>query len=208
MLSACAPVETAPQAAAPETRPTSAVPTPSPTPTPTKKRRPAPTSTISVPTSDTDPGSVGSDREAEPERFVIGDIDLPVQPMGVGDDGWMALPTTAYAVGWYEYGARPADQAGTTVLAGHVDTKAEGLGPLAALRDVDEGTEIKVTSTDGKPRRYAVTDVETIRKARVQLDQIFARDGEETLVVITCGGPYSRSTGYRDNVIVTAEPLS
>ena len=71
----------------------------------------------------------------------------------------MELPTTAYAVGWYEFGARPADRAGTTVLAGHVDTKAEGLGPLAALRRVDEGTEIALTAVDGTSRRYSVTDV-------------------------------------------------
>jgi LPXTG-site transpeptidase (sortase) family protein len=129
-----------------------------------------------------------------------------VLPVGVADDGTMELPTTAFAIGWYEYGARPADGAGTTVLAGHVDTKAEGLGPLAALRGVDEGDEITVSPQDGESRRYSVTDVEIISKARVPLEQIFAREGEETLVVITCGGPYSPSTGYRDNVVVTARP--
>lgn len=187
-------------------RPTSEVPSPSPTPT--KKRPSAPTSTVSVPMSDTEPSAAGADRETRPERFALGDIDLPVLPVGVADDGMMELPTTAYAIGWYEYGARPSDEAGTTVLAGHVDTVAEGLGPLSALREIDEGAEITVSAVNGRPRRYAVTDVETIRKAQVPLERIFAREGEETLVVITCGGPYSRSTGYRDNVIVTAAPVS
>ena len=90
---------------------------------------------------------------------MLGDIDLPVLPVGVADGGMMGLPTTAYAVGWYEFGARPADRAGTTVLAGHVDTKAEGLGPLAALRGVDQGSEIVVTAMDGTSRRYRVTEV-------------------------------------------------
>lgn len=157
--------------------------------------------------SDTEPSAPGSERKTRPERFALGGIDLPVTPVGVADDGMMALPTTAYAVGWYEFGARPADRAGTTVLAGHVDTKAEGLGPLAALRRVDEGAEIVLTAIDGKTRRYSVTDVAVTRKTRVALEEIFARDGDETLVVITCGGPYSRATGYRDNVIVTAEPI-
>ena len=161
-----------------------------------------------MPVSNAEPSPAGSDRRTRPDRFVLGDIELPVQPVGVADDGWMELPTTAYAIGWYRFGARPADRAGTTVLAGHVDTKAEGLGPLAALRDVNEGAEIVLTAADGRSRRYAVNDVEMIRKARVPLEQIFAREGPETLVVITCGGPYSRSTGYRDNVIVTAAPLS
>ena len=156
--------------------------------------------------SDTEPSAAGSDRKTRPERFVLGEIDLPVLPVGVADDGMMGLPTTAYAVGWYEFGARPADRAGITVLAGHVDTKAEGLGPLAALRGVDEGTQIVVTAIDGTSRRYRVTEVTEIRKARVPLEQIFAREGPERLVVITCGGPYSRDTGYRDNIIVKARP--
>ena len=206
VLAACAPAGPEPSVAPPVTT-ASAGPSATPSPTPTKSRKkPAPTSTVSVPITDTDPSTAGSARATRPERFVLGNIDLPVTPVGVTDDGMMELPTTAYAVGWYSYGARPADRAGTTVLAGHVDTKAEGLGPLAALRGVDEGTEIAVAAVDGKSRRYRVTDVEVIRKVRVPLEQIFARDGDETLVVITCGGPYSRSTGYRDNVIIRARP--
>ena len=60
-------------------------------------------------------------------------------PVGVADDGMMELPETRRQVGWYEFGARPADRAGNTVLAGHVDTTAEGLGPLAGCAGVDEG---------------------------------------------------------------------
>ena len=161
-----------------------------------------------MPISNTQPSPAGTDRKTRPDRFVLGDVDLPVQPVGVADDGWMELPTTAYAMGWYRFGARPADRAGTTVLAGHVDTKAEGLGPLAALRGVDEGAEIELSTADGTTRRYEVTDVAVIRKARVPLERIFAREGPETLVVITCGGPYRRATGYRDNVVLTAAPVS
>lgn len=169
-------------------------------------RTPAPTSTLEVPLSDTDPSVAGSEGGTRPVRFVVGEIDLPVLPVGVADDGMMELPTTAYAVGWYSHGARPADRAGATVLAGHVDTRKEGLGPLAGLRSVNRGAEIELTAADGMSRRYRVSDVQGIRKARVPLEQIFARDGAETLVVITCGGPYDRRTGYRDNVILTARP--
>lgn len=206
-LAACSPAQPGPGAAAPEPPPSSAAPTSTPTPTP-RARKAAPTSTVSVPLSGTEPSPAGADRKTRPDRFALDDIDLPVEPVGVADDGWMELPTTAYAVGWYRFGARPADRVGTTVLAGHVDTRAEGLGPLAALRGVDEGDEIALTAADGTIRRYSVTEVDLIRKARVPLEQIFAREGPETLVVITCGGPYSRSTGYRDNVIVTATPVS
>ena len=167
-LAACTPLPEPPPSVATPLSP------PAATPTPTKRKS---ASTIDVPMSDTEPSVAGSDRKTRPERFVLGDIDLPVLPVGVADGGMMGLPTTAYAVGWYEFGARPADRAGTTVLAGHVDTKAEGLGPLAALRGVDQGSQIVVTAIDGTSRRYRVTEVREIRKARVPLEQIFTRDG-------------------------------
>ena len=50
--------------------------------------------------------------------------------------------------------ATPADRAGSTVLAGHVDTKREGLGPLARLRTIEPGTEITVSADQGGTRRY------------------------------------------------------
>jgi LPXTG-site transpeptidase (sortase) family protein len=183
--------------AVPTSAPSSAAPSPSRSPRPVK----------TVPITNTQPSAVGSDRASRPGRFVLGSIDLPVVPVGVADDGGMKLPSTAYAIGWYSFGARPADRSGTTVLAGHVDTRKEGLGPLAALRAVDRGAKITLTAADGTARRYRVDEVRAIRKARVPLESIFSREGEERLVVITCGGPYDRSTGYRDNVIVTARPM-
>jgi len=126
--------------------------------------------------------------------------------MGVTDNGLMALPDTVTQVGWYEYGARPADRAGSTVLAGHVDTTREGLGPLAGLTDLKAGTAIMVRTGEGGARRYRVTSVRKISKERVRLPELFARDGAERLVLITCGGPFDRRTGYRDNVVVLAEP--
>ena len=127
-------------------------------------------------------------------------------PVGVADNGLMALPDTVAQVGWYEFGARPADRAGSTVLAGHVDTTREGLGPLSRLRELGPGAEIVVASQQGSARRYRVASVRKISKARVRLPELFARDGVERLVLITCGGPFDRRTGYRDNVVVLAEP--
>jgi LPXTG-site transpeptidase (sortase) family protein len=149
-----------------------------------------------------------SERRTRPDRLRVpaAGIDLPVIPVGVADDGLMALPETVAQVGWYEFGARPADRAGSTVLAGHVDTKREGLGPLARLRTIEPGTEITVSAEQGGTRRYRVTSVRKIDKDRVRLPEIFARDGAERLVLITCGGPFDRRTGYRDNVVLEAEP--
>jgi len=183
-------------------------PAPSPAVRPTTPVRTAtPSSTSTVPVRDADLSMAGSDRGSRPARLVIGPIDLPVVPVGVREDGTMELPDTVNAIGWYQFGARPADRSGTTVLAGHVDTRKEGLGPLAGLRSVDRGAEIRLTAADGTSRRYRVARVQTIRKARLPLEQLFARGGAENLIVITCGGPYDRQTGYRDNVVLTARPV-
>jgi hypothetical protein len=38
---------------------------------------------------------------------------------------------------------------------------------------------------------------------------IFARDGPQQLVLITCGGPFDPSTGnYEDNIAAFATPIS
>jgi LPXTG-site transpeptidase (sortase) family protein len=142
-----------------------------------------------------------------PRRFRVPalQLDLPVVPVGVDSAGSMALPETVHQVAWYRFSARPGQPTGTTVLAAHVDTVQDGLGPFARLHQASEGDEMAVEIA-GKTRRYVVTSVNKIAKSDVPLDQVFRRDGPPELKVITCGGTFSRRDGYRDNVIVTASP--
>ncbi|WP_375424116.1 class F sortase [uncultured Friedmanniella sp.] len=143
-----------------------------------------------------------------PARFAAASIgvDLPVVRTGVSDDGLMQLPETNREVAWYRYGSRPGDPAGTTVLAAHVDTRTEGLGPFARLRQLRRGAGLAVTDATGRTRRYTVTSVADVPKSRIPLDQLFRTDGPPGLTVLTCGGPFSQQTGYRDNIVVTAQP--
>jgi LPXTG-site transpeptidase (sortase) family protein len=175
--------------------------TPAPSPTASAEPRPAPVPTVRATLRP------AAQEAPAPRRFVAADldIDLSVVPVGVDDAGLMRLPETVREVAWYEYSARPGSPSGTTVLAGHVDTLAEGLGPFARLRELDEGDPLTV-EVEGRTRRYVVTGVEKVAKSEVPLDQVFRRDGGHELKVITCGGTFSRRTGYRDNVIVTAVP--
>lgn len=146
-------------------------------------------------------------REPQPRRLRIGalDLDLPVVPVGVDRDGLMELPETVRQVGWYRFGPPPGADAGTAVLAGHVDTLRDGLGPFARLRELDEGDEL-VVEVGGTARRYVVRSVARVAKSEVPLDRVFRRDGAPTLALITCGGSFSRRDGYADNLIVTAIP--
>jgi len=120
----------------------------------------------------------------------------------------MALPATAFAVAWYRFGAGPLDRAGATVLAGHVDTRDEGVGPLAALASVRGGDLVEVRA--GRHIiTYRITAVTRISKALIDLPAVFSRAGRPRLHLVTCGGVYlPEEGGYQDNVVVAARRVA
>ena len=135
-------------------------------------------------------------------------IALPVEPVGVQDDGQMEIPPAAEVAGWYRFGAAPGDAEGTVVIAAHVDSVASaGLGPFAKLADLAVGDQVRLTTADGGVVTYAVTGRTSVAKPDVAWGDVFTRDGGHRLVLVTCGGVWHEDRrSYSDNVIVTAEP--
>ena len=135
-------------------------------------------------------------------------VDAPVEPVGVRDDGQMALPDDVDRLAWYRFGPVPGAE-GSAVFAGHVDDADQGLGALAPLRDAEPGAEVVVTDAAGTATRWRVVSREVLEKQALPVDRLFARTGEPRLVLVTCGGPFLPGVGgYRDNVVVVAEPLT
>lgn len=135
-------------------------------------------------------------------------VRMPVLPRGVDDVGAMALPASAFAVGWYRFGSRPLDRTGATVLAGHVDTRAEGAGPLASLTGLRTGDLIEVRAGN-RTVTYRTTSVTRLSKALIDLPAVFSREGRPRLHLVTCGGTYLPAEGgYQDNVVVAAQRVS
>ena len=131
-------------------------------------------------------------------------LDLPVRPVGVAEDGQMWLPRDLGVVGWYRYGPAPGAP-GSAVLAGHVDSWKDGVGPLARLREVEVGDAVVVRTAKGTVL-HTVTAVEQYPKQALP-DSVFQRNGPARLRLITCGGEFDEEAGsYRDNLVVTAEP--
>jgi hypothetical protein len=134
-------------------------------------------------------------------------VDAPVDQVGVDGEGRMAIPEDVDRIGWYRFGAAPG-QAGSAVVAGHVDDAEQGLGVLARLSTADVGDEMRVTDAAGTTTRWRVVSRELISKQALPLDQLFRRDGPPRLTLVTCGGPFlPEYRSYRDNVVVVAEPL-
>lgn len=136
-------------------------------------------------------------------------IDMPVEPHGVDADNLMSLPVSPFRAGWYKFGPGPASTDGATVIAAHVDSLAEGVGPFAQLRRAEVGASVTVADATGETHEYVVISVERIAKAEVPLDRVFSKDGPPVVVLVTCGGEFDRNAdSYRDNYIVTAERVS
>jgi hypothetical protein len=184
------------------------------TPVPPVPAAPAPLSS-SVPTGDAAPAVPTRAAAPSPPAVVpppvrlavpaLG-VDTPVDPVGVGADGSMALPDDVDRVGWYRFGPVPGAE-GSAVLAGHVDSWDQGLGALAPLREAAVDDEVLVTDAAGATTRWRVVGREVLEKEALPLDTLFARGGAPRLVLVTCGGPYLPDLrSYRDNVVVVAVP--
>jgi len=162
-----------------------------------------------VPVRDGRVGAAVPVRGAVPVR-----VDLPslgvtaaIRPVGVDRSGDLQIPADVAAVGWYRYGPRPGDPAGSTVLSGHVDSAEQGRGAFFRLRQLRPGDPVIVHGTDGRTRRYRVVAREEWPKTEVPLDRLFARGGAPRLTLVTCGGGFRENAhSYLDNIAVTAVP--
>lgn len=134
------------------------------------------------------------------------DVDAPVVPVGLEPDGSMEIPGATEA-GWYHYGVRPGDGAGSAVIAGHVD-HARQPGVFIELRRLEVGSEIVVTDTEGVARQFVVAERYQVDKDSLPGPELFRRDGQALLTLITCGGAFDRKQReYADNIIVRAVPV-
>ncbi|GIG36710.1 class F sortase [Cellulomonas pakistanensis] len=187
----------------------SSPPTPSATPSPTDP--PPAAAAPAVPVAPATPPPAAAPSPTAPVRVAIAgrDVEVPVDPVGVAPDGQMEIPPLAERGGWYRFGADPGDDAGTTVVAAHVDSIASGgAGPFARLVDVRPGDSVEVTLADGSTRAYAVDAVTRFPKDEARWPDVFTRDGPPRLALVTCGGEFDRaSRHYVDNVLVTATPV-
>lgn len=144
-----------------------------------------------------------------PVRVVVdgSPIDMPVVPVGVEDNSVMTIPDNHVELGWYRYGPAPGADEGAAVVAGHVDTLTE-VTPMARLKDVPVGAEVRVERADGSVLRYRTESVQHVHKTSLADADLFRRTGEPVLHLVTCGGEWLEEIGdYEDNVVLRAVPV-
>ena len=135
------------------------------------------------------------------------EVDAPIGQYGVNNrTGEMDVPDNVTEVGWYRFGPKPGE-AGSAVLAAHVDLASSGPGVFYNLRTLEEGDRMSVLYEDGSEAEFRVVARVTYEKDELPLDVIFSREGPSVLTLITCGGAFnSNISRYDSNVVVYAVP--
>ncbi|MET9159442.1 class F sortase, partial [Streptomyces parvulus] len=141
-----------------------------------------------------------------PDRIRIPaiEVDAPMTGLGLTPSGSLDVPPAEKKnlAGWYEAGTTPGET-GTAIVAGHVDN-AEGPAVFYRLGALKKGAAIEVDRRDGGVALFTVDAVEVYAADDFPDAKVYGAAHRPELRVITCGGGYSRSTGYQGNVVVFA----
>ncbi|MEV1019069.1 class F sortase [Streptomyces sp. NPDC050264] len=131
-------------------------------------------------------------------------VDAPLMGLGLNPSGSLDVPPPRRKnlAGWYEDGTRPGER-GTAVVAGHVDN-AVGPAVFYGLGALTRGRTIEIDRRDGSVAVFTVDAVEVYAAKDFPDEKVYGAAPRPELRVITCGGAYSRRTGYQGNVVVFA----
>jgi hypothetical protein len=187
-------LNSAPQTTAPATtsRPHSKSPSPSKSKTHTKSNSSSPTRPVMPPPiMQLSLDSLGIKAPVISVSTVGGAIDVPADPNYVGI---------------WDQGARPTWKRGSVVIDGHVDSAEFGDGAFFNLDSIAMGSTVSI-QYNGKTSRWKLVGRRVYVKDVGLPASVFNMNTDLRLVLITCGGPFDRSTGnYLDNVVVYGVP--
>ncbi|MFF2514847.1 class F sortase [Streptomyces sp. NPDC058086] len=157
-------------------------------------------------TGDALPQGAPALRHSPPERIRIPSIGVnaPLMGLGLTPQGSLDVPPAGQQnlAGWYQAGTTPGER-GTAIVAGHVDN-ANGPAVFYNLGALKKGSAIEVARRDGGTALFAVDAVEVYAARDFPDEKVYGAASRAELRVITCGGDYSKATGYQGNVVVFA----
>jgi len=155
----------------------------------------------------------GTTAASAQDRFVPQSIELPSGENAVVEpeptvNGVLQIPDDIRHVGWWDGSAYAGDPFGATVIAGHVDSRLQGLGFFAQLLLIQVGDLITLRS-DTEALTYRVVSATLISKEALASDgQAFDQHGPHRLVLITCSGQWHPEVrSYDSNLVVVADPV-
>lgn len=118
-------------------------------------------------------------------------------------DGSLQVPDDPSRVGWWRDGPAPGAASGSALIAGHVDTAAQGPGALFQLEQLRPGDTVSVLTTSGEIR-YVVAALRAYAKPDLP-PTLADSTGSPRLSIVSCGGPFDRvHRSYLENIVVYA----
>ena len=151
-----------------------------------------------------------SGQTTRPTRLELSNgVTVPVAAVGTTVDGQLDVPDDIRIAGWWRGGARLGDPFGSMLIAAHVDSRTQGLGPYVALLSVKQGARFEVTGRRNLTQTFAVSERRVVARDKLStVPDIFSPRGSPRLTMVTCAGPYDRDKGgYQNLAVVTAEPV-
>ncbi|MFF0077489.1 class F sortase [Streptomyces sp. NPDC005494] len=135
-------------------------------------------------------------------------VNAPLMELGLDEAGALEPPPDNNPVlaGWYAGGTVPG-AVGTAVATGHVDTRV-GPGVFHKLGALRKGSTIEVDRADQRTAVFTVYAIEVYSKKNFPDQKVYGPSTRPELRVITCGGDYTKKSGYQDNVVVFASLTS
>ena len=133
---------------------------------------------------------------------------VPVRTVGTTPAGLLDVPDDVDAAGWWGGGSRIGDPFGSILVAAHVDSRTQGLGPFAELLTVSRGARIVLASADLR-QTFVVRSRKLVPQGSLVDDSwIFDATGDARLTLVTCAPPYVVARGgYQNLAVVTAVPV-
>ncbi|MBC3842006.1 class F sortase [Streptacidiphilus sp. 4-A2] len=131
-------------------------------------------------------------------------VDAPLIGLGLDPEGHLAPPPPERAgtAGWYARGPAPGTP-GPAVIAGHVDN-AQGPAVFYGLGALHTGDVLDIERRDHRTAEFTVDAVNVYPDAHFPDRLVYGPTSYPELRVITCGGGYTKATGYLGNVVVFA----
>jgi sortase (surface protein transpeptidase) len=133
-------------------------------------------------------------------------VDAQVESIQIVD-GVMLDPTGPWVISWYEQSPK-LGEIGNILMAGHLDYWDVGPAVLYNINNLNQGDTIEVTGEDGIVYTYEIDWRENFAAANAPLDKIVGPTENESLTIITCGGPFDYTNGvYLERTVVRAHRI-
>jgi hypothetical protein len=132
-----------------------------------------------------------------------------IRPVSTRPDGSLDVPDDIGSSGWWRGGARVGDPFGSMLVAAHLDSRSQGLGPYAELLTVQRGQTVRIT-TEHLHQDFVVRSRQLVRQGPLAEEPwLFSPAGSNRLTLVTCAPPFDRSRGgYQSLAVVTAVPAT